>query len=251
MNYYDNWLNRQNISQALDQSLNQPLPNYNNRIAGTPAARNTPAGQSAQYATPAVQNTGGGWKQGYGNVAGAASAIPAAYVQGQEGVDNFSIDKFAGLKASGQGLMSGGAIGAIAGGVSAQLGQFGKINQNLKNLDTSVELTNTSATGAPVYQGAAYVQAQDNIKALNKGESSLKGGIDPANQLFAAVFGTKRKIREKKAALEASIKQGQQDFNKADVAFDESQARKIDYNRRRSRENRLYNLYSAPRYNYG
>lgn len=252
--YYDQYYNRQRTSQALDSVLSndptQPLRDYNSPNLGKSNVQQVPYTGSAPYtsAGATAPKTGGQWKEGYGNVAGAASAATSGFVQGQEGVDNFSIDPFAGYVGSGKGFMSGGTIGAIAGGVAAQVGQFSKINRNLKNLDTSVDLAGMSATGAPVYQGDAYAQAQGNINALQDGQDALnkKGWYDPANLVFSGIFGTKRKIKEAKDKINEGIARAQEDYNKADQNYDQAQIRQQDYNKRRNNTARLYNLYSIP-----
>ena len=70
----------------------------------------------------------------WGQVGGGVTAGLSGYAQGQAGVQDFSIDPYAGLKGSGQGFAQGGWIGAVVGGISAQVGQFSELNKRIKNI---------------------------------------------------------------------------------------------------------------------
>jgi hypothetical protein len=168
-----------------------------------------------------------------GMSAGAANSAPK---------DQFSVDKYAGFKGSGQGLASGGVIGAIVGGATAQIGQFSNVNKAIKNLDTTVEGLQYDANGRPVYGGESINAAQENISALEKGEDSLKGGIDPATKAFAWAFGTKKKLRKAQSKLRKGVEKSQNNFNQASREFQSQQNQSEDYLQRMN-NNRLYSLY--------
>jgi hypothetical protein len=170
-----------------------------------------------------------------GLAAGAANSAPQ---------DQFSIDPNAGLKGSGQGLMQGGVIGAVVGGVTAQMGQFANVNKAIKNLDTTVQGVQYDAYGRPVYGGASVNTAQQNINALQKGEKSLNKGIDPATRAFAWAFGTKRKLRRAEDKLQKGVAKAQGNYNQSSRDFQSQQNQSEDYLQRMN-NNRLYSLYNS------
>lgn len=183
-----------------------------------------------------------------GDATNALSSGVSGFAQGQAGVQDFTIDKFAGLKGSGQGLASGGVYGAIAGGIGAQVGQFSEINKNLKDLDTSADFTQQTANGDVLYNSQAYNDKSKTMGALNEGEEALgKWGVadifDPATKLFGAAFGTKKKITRAKRKLQRSIRRGQNEFNKRSREFDQQQIANDAYNDRMDMTNRFNNLY--------
>ncbi len=180
------------------------------------------------------------------NGVNAGAAGLAGYGQGQQGVNDFTIDSFAGLKGSGQGFASGGVYGAIAGGISAQVGQFSKLNKNLKNLDTNVDLTNDDGS----YNSAAYANYSNTLNSLNEGDKKLsKWGVadvfDPATKLFGAAFGSKRKLRNRRNQLMASQHNSQQDYNQQSLANRDQYLQQQDYLDRINPYQREYNVYST------
>lgn len=188
-------------------------------------------------------SNGGGFGQTAGNVMAGLSAAQA----NSEPADSFSIDPYAGFKGSAQGLSGGGVVGAIIGGVGAQVGQFSKINKNLKNLDTSVQGISYDAYGRPVFQGQEVVGAMEKQKALQEGMDSMKGTkawIDPANQAFAWAFGTKKKIKRKMKELRDATGRAQQTYNESEQKFQQQQNQMEDYYQRLNND-RMMNLYRA------
>ena len=233
--YYDQYFQRQQLNRALNDNLNGAQPNYNNpRITGTTAARNTPAAQTSQHAG-----------QGFG--------IEATDQKPNGGID-----------ASGIG-------GAVTGGL-ATIGMGVGIANEGKNIDTSVAGAQTSATGAPVYnlggdvqrlgdlnpKGASFGQVLSAAGSGASAGSALAPGIGTAigaigGALTSLIGGRikKRRMQEAKDKLAKNVARGQADYNEADQQFDQAQIRKQEFNKRRNLTNRLYNLYGAPKYNYG
>lgn len=174
---------------------------------------------------------------GAGLSAGAANSQP---------VGDFTVDQYAGFRGSGQGLMSGGVIGAIVGGVGAQVGQFRNINKNLEKVDTSIEGVTFDAYGRPVYSGGNVNAAFGTMGELNKGLDKLnKTHIDPATNLFSSGFGTRRKIKRKRAQLAQGITQAQQSFNEADLNYRNQMLAEQSYRDRLNNDGRMYSLYRA------
>jgi hypothetical protein len=166
------------------------------------------------------------------------------YEQGRAGTTDFSIDPNAGFKGSGAGLMKGGVVGAIAGGIAAQIGTFSEANKNLRNLDTSIQGVQYDAYGRPMYHGSEFLTAQNNIDALNKGERSIKRTIDPATRVFSGLFGTRKKIRRKRRELNRNLRAGQQSYNQQAEQYNASQTARNAYYDSFNRDERLYNLYN-------
>ena len=210
----------------------QTLPDQTPLIAG----QNIPTGEKQPFD---MNNAAGQAMNAFG-------AGMGGYAQGVQGTDRFSVDPFAGYVGSAQGMASGGVVGAIAGGIGAQVGTFSEVNKNLKGLQTGVNLTQTSATGQPLYAGGAYTEAAQNIEDLNAGEKAITGSLDPATRVFSGLFGTRKRIRKKRGQLEGNLQKAQQEFNRADVNYDQQLASREAYRKRRDMSNRLYNLYSTP-----
>lgn len=175
---------------------------------------------------------------GVGAIGGAvASAIPST----QDG--RFSVDKNAGFKGSFQGLGQGGVVGAIAGGVMAQLGESGRVRRELDNLSTGVEGFQRDAYGNPVYSGGNISQAMSTIKELKKGEESMEfgKGLDPATAVFN--IGNRRRARRKRQQLQRNLQTAQQNYNTAE-ASNRAQANQLeDYYQRMNSYSRMNNLY--------
>jgi hypothetical protein len=180
----------------------------------------------------------------WGNAMGVIGSGISGYSQGAGGTQDFSIDPYAGLKGSGQGLSQGGWVGAIVGGISAQVGQFSDINKKLKDLDYGVDLSQTTANGDVAYSGAGYLQSQNTSEALREGEKSLnKGGIDPATKIFGGLFGTKRKLSAARRKMNRAISRAQSQYNEMSQTFDQNEAALQGYYDRLNMNDRLYNLY--------
>lgn len=202
-----------------------------------------PNAPSANGSVNSPDQSNSNWFQNQ-DVAGGVTAGLGAAVANGEPVGDFNIDQYAGFKGSGQGLMSGGVIGAIVGGVGAQFGQFSKVNKNLKNLQTGVEGTTFDANGRPVYQGGNLSSAMANSNELDKGIKKLnKTHLDPATNLISTFTGTRRKMKRKRAELQKSIQKAQSDYNQADISS-RAQANNLeDYYQRNNSNSRMYNLY--------
>lgn len=181
----------------------------------------------------------------WGQVANLASIGASGYTQGAAGVNDFSIDPYAGLKGSAQGLSQGGVVGAIIGGVASQIGTFSEVNKKLKNLNTSVELEQRGVLGEPLYSGESYLAASDTSKALAEGERTIKKSFDPGTRIFGGLFGTRKKLRRKRRQLNREIREAQTQFNENSQNFDEQQIALDEYAKRMDATNRMYNLYKV------
>jgi hypothetical protein len=204
--------------------------------------------QQQYVGNPQYQQGGGNWfennqwatqdSSGVGQWGAAAASMMPNTADGQ-----FSVDKNAGFKGSFQGLASGGVVGAIAGGIGSQLGEAGRVKSALNALDTSVQGVQYDAYGKPVYMGGAVAQAQNNIAELNKGEKSMKGGIDPATWVFQA--GNRKRIRRKRQQLKQNVAKAQQNYNSSAVSNQGLMNNLEDYNQRMDSSNKLYNIYKS------
>lgn len=191
------------------------------------------------------QNAGQQSGQDYGQMAQGAMAGLSAGAANSEPVGDFEVDQYAGFKGSGEGLMKGGVIGAIIGGGVAQYGQFSKINKNLKKLDTSVQGVTYDAYGRPVYQGGNFVNAQQNVAALNDGVKKLnRTHLDPATNIISSFSGTRRRMKRKRGELQQGIKQAQQDYNQSELTYQNQMNARQEYYQGLN-NNRLYNLMRA------
>lgn len=155
--------------------------------------------------------------------------------------DRFSIDPNAGFKGSFSGLQSGGAVGAIAGGITAQAGGFSRVNKNLNAYNPSIEGYQVDAWGRPVYNASAFTQANQNLNELNEGSRKINRSVDPATHAFAEVFGTERKLREKSQATQMSMWSEQAAFNKINNNYQRQQLSRRNY------EDQISNIYGIPR----
>lgn len=183
---------------------------------------------------------------------GVASGLAAGAAHSQPAAD-FTIDPYSGFKGSFQGLAGGSksgpvgaVVGAITGGITAQVGQFKKINENLRNLDTSVNAVTYDAYGRPMYAGGNINTAQANLGELDKGINKLnQTHIDPFNNIYSSITGTRRRMKRKRGQLQQGIQQAQQGFNTADVNFRNQQAQMADYYSRMNSNNRMYNVFRS------
>jgi hypothetical protein len=91
--------------------------------------------------------------------------------------------------------------------------------------------------------GGAVAQAQNNIAELNKGEKSMKGGIDPATWVFQA--GNRKRIRRKRQQLKQNVAKAQQNYNSSAVSNQGLMNNLEDYNQRMDSSNKLYNIYKS------
>lgn len=174
---------------------------------------------------------------------GIAGGLSAGAANSQP-IGDFNIDQYAGFKGSGQGLAAGGPIAAALGGITAQVGQFRNVNENLRNLNTSVDSVTYDAYGRPVYQGSNLVNAQQNLNELDSGINKLnKTHLDPATNLFSSAFGTRRRMKRKRAELSQGIQSAQQQYNQAEQNFRNQSIQRSEYYDRLNDRSRLYNLY--------
>lgn len=180
-------------------------------------------------------------QEGGGNWMGAVSSIGqglSTSAGGQE--DRFSIDPNAGFTGSFQGLGSGGVIGAIAGGISSQIGTFSRVNKNLKDFRAGFDGYDVDSYGDVNYNAGAFSSANQNVKELQDGQRAINRSIDPATRVFSGIMGTKKKLRKAQRQQELSLQQQQMGFNRANV---QSQYSKLN---RRSYEDQLKNVYNIP-----
>jgi hypothetical protein len=206
--------------------------------------------QSGGNITKPVGNTANPYQQQQpardwtGALIGGLGQVGSA-LQQPNNPDDFSVDGMAGYSGSAQGFASGGAVGAIIGGVTAQFGTFNKVHQNLNKLDTGVNVSAIDPiTGRPVYQGSGAVGAKQTMGALNQGQKAINKSYDPATHVISKVFGTGRKLRRKRSELEQNLRSGQQQFNAQTEQFNAQQAATTQYNGLLNNQNRLKNLYS-------
>jgi hypothetical protein len=179
-----------------------------------------------------------------GAIIGGIGQIGSA-LQQPNNPNDFSVDGMAGYSGSAQGFTSGGAVGAIIGGITSQFGTFNKVHQNLNKLDTGVNVSAIDPiTGQPVYQGVGAVGAKQTMGALDQGQKAINKSWDPATHGIAKVFGTKRKLKRKRGELEQNLRSGQQQFNQQAEQFNQQQSAMNEYNDLLNNQNRLKNLYS-------
>lgn len=201
-------------------------------------------GDSSTYLDEDNQPTQAGMD--YGKMAQGAMSGFAAGAANSQPVGDFNVDQYAGFKGSGQGLASGGPIGAIIGGVTAQFGQFKKVNENLKNLDTSVEGVSYDAYGRPVYNSSAFTQANANIGALDKGIKKLnRTHLDPATNLISSFSGTRRRMKRRRGEIMSNIQAAQQNYNQSESDYRNQTMAQQDYYKRLNNNNRMYNVYRS------
>lgn len=141
--------------------------------------------------------------------------------------DRFSIDPNAGYKGSFSGLSQGGVLGAIAGGITAQLGTFSRVNKNLRNLNTGVDGFATDAYGAPIYNSQAVVGANQTIEELQEGKRKINRSLDPATHVIG--IGTKRKLRQREDELRRNVAASQASFSEANLAYQRQQLMRQAY----------------------
>jgi hypothetical protein len=155
--------------------------------------------------------------------------------------DRFSIDPNAGFKGSFSGLQSGGAIGAITGGITAQAGTFSRVNKNLQAYNPSIDGYQMDPYGRPVYNSGAFTQANRDLGELNEGQRKINRSVDPATHAFAEVFGTERKLRDKADLTKMSVMSEQKAFNRINNNYQRQQLARRNY------EDQISNIYGIPR----
>jgi hypothetical protein len=180
----------------------------------------------------------------YGKAMGYASEAAGSYAAGQAATDRFAVDGMAGYKGSAKGLASGGVVGAIIGGVAGQAGTFREVHKNLKGLNTAVNVTGYDAMGNPTYNGSGMVNARNDIRDLEKGEKAIKKSLDPATHVIGKIFGTGRKIRDKRRAMQRNIGLAQNSYNKAAETANANRLSMDSYYDSMNNQDRLYNLYN-------
>ncbi len=177
---------------------------------------------------------------GIGAIAGLADTLA------QKSTDpmDFSVDKWAGYSGSAKGFASGGPWGAIIGGSLAQLGTFNKVHENLNNLQTGVNATQTDALGRPMYSGTDVTHAQHNLNALRKGVKAINTSVDPATHLISTIRGTERQLQRKRKALHLGVQAAQRDFNASANTYNQNQLAMNQYRDIMNKNNRMRSLYN-------
>jgi uncharacterized protein HemX len=151
----------------------------------------------------------------------------------------------------------------ISGGAGLAGSYYGMVNQDL-GLQAPPALQR-SATGEPVYNlGSSFNQAYLSKPQGASGEEIVSGlaqgaqagaafgpvgaGVGAAVGLATSIFGGARRKhnqqREKDNAL-AKVSAGQNTYNKAANAYQETQLALNDYQRRSEMTNHLYNLFRS------
>jgi hypothetical protein len=210
-------------------------------------------GDSSTFLDENPRSGGSSMQQGnlQGGIAGVQAGLAAGAANGNP-VSDFNIDQYAGFKGSLSGGASGlaaagpigGIIGAVIGGAVSQVGQFSKVNKNLKKLNTNVDSLGYDAYGRPVYQGAGYASADANVGALNEGLSKMnKTHIDPATNVLGSAFGTRRKIKRKRNELIRNQQSSQRRFNQADLNYRTQSLQRDEYLERMNPQQRISNIY--------
>lgn len=256
MAYFNQYYNQANpnMSQqpAIDTSkLQQPN--------GLPNKMGAPSG--LDVSNPSANQGGGGGGMGntvgqIGNYANAANIGIQSFNSSQQATEDYTIDGYAGIKGAASGLSGGGWLGAVTGGIGGYLGNYSQVNKNLKKLDTSVDGMATDQEGNVRYQGREFMQADDNIAALQKGIKSSDGNMDNFNEvagtvlgpgagpLLDTIFGTNKKQWKKKYQLEYSRDMAERNFNAASQDATNRRLSKEQYLQQTNNYNKLYNLYN-------
>lgn len=182
----------------------------------------------------------------YGNgIAAGVGQIANSLSQPNTNPNDFSVDPFAGYKGSGQGLLQGGVIGAIAGGIAGQVGTWKNAIQNVKNVNTGVNVAGVDpVTGRPLYNGQNVIDANKTMGALDKGAKKAEKSYDPLNFVINGFSGLSRKARGKRAQLGRSIQVGKDDYNRKAETFNQQELAMAQYNEMVNNQSRLRNLYS-------
>jgi hypothetical protein len=200
-------------------------PYYTQQTTDLPTSETNP-GESG--------GNGGNWM---GAVSAAGQGLSAA-AGGEEG--RFSIDPNAGFTGSFQGLGSGGVAGAIIGGISSQMGTFGRVNKNLKSFNAGFDGYDVDSYGDVQYNAEAFNSANRNVSELRDGQKAINKSIDPATRVFSGLYGTKKKLRKAQRQQELSLQNQQNEFNRVNA---QSQYSKLN---RRGYEDQLKNVYNIP-----
>jgi len=201
------------------------------------------------------QNIGGVNGLNGNTITAAVGSGVSEYAQQQiRSADDFTVDQYAGLKGSGKGFMNGASagpigmiVGAVLGGVGAQMGQFKAINKNIDKVNKQqIDLVGEGADGSPMYQGGAYLSARSNMSALKKGLASTgkKNPLDLATAAFEMAYGTRSKLRRALKRQKRLVREGQSDFNDAALAADEQRQAMTSYQDQLNTQSRMFNLFN-------
>jgi len=236
-----------NSHEMGDELMNGSDLNYYSQTPSNPTAKPTISTNSN------TSNVGG--KIGKG--VNAAAVGIQGFNTGQQSTQDYTVDPYAGVKGAANGFSGSGWVGAITGGVGGYLGNYDQINKNLKKLDTSVQGYGTDQEGNVQYNGQAFVNADNNIKALQKGIDS-SANSDPnsfndfagkvlgpgAGEVLDTIFGTKKKTQRKLTQLQMNRDTAQAGFNNASQTATNRRLSKEQYLQRTNNYNKLYNLYN-------
>lgn len=260
---YDDYMKRQR-QQAYKvdpQQMNKPQFSEAD-LGGNQGQINTQPLNPSQ-ATPSAQgkfNWGNMTKSsnGVGSAAGMAAGLSAATAPTPDG-HGFSMDPHAGYTGSLNGLSSGGAIGAIAGGITGEAGSFIKAGHAIDRYNPTNDLGQTQydAYGRPGYNGAGIVAANQAAGDLHQAELSSKSwwqggkaggvaGID-STTLFGKLNGYQKKAKRKLAETQGAITASQNTYNNQTSNYIHQQNTAEEYNKRMNSQNRMNNLYTIPR----
>ncbi len=247
---YDDYMKRQrqqtygNPDQM--QQPQQPLAGTGDQSQGLPQRSKFNWGNMTQSS------------KGVGTAAGMAAGITAGLAPPPDN-HGFSIDPYAGYTGSLSGLSSGGAIGAVTGGIAGEAGGFVKAGHAIDKYNASNDLGQTQydAYGRPGYNGAGISSAQQAVGDLHKAEQSSKSwwqggkaggvlGVDTTT-LFGKLNGYQKKARTKQRQTEAAITAAQNNYNTQTNNYIHQQNSTEEYNKRMNAQNRMNNLYTIPR----
>ena len=169
--------------------------------------------------------------QGYTQAAaGISSLLP-------EESNPYAFDKFSPLKAGSQGAQLGasfGPVGAIVGaGVGAIAGGVGEALNQAKELDRTQTSFNTmeyDEYGQPVFKGGELAQGISNLGNINSAyEDSQWGDFN------------RRKMKKTRNALSAGINKAQDEFNQANIAYNQNFLARQQYEDQ-LKKNNIYNF---------
>lgn len=245
---YDEFKNRQQKQKSGQDFVNEAGGYQQPRIPTTSnpqTAQQQPIGSNVDYSST------------MGSVAGLASGVTSQLYQ-PKGDRGFEIDPYAGYTGSFQGLSSGGAIGAIAGGIGGEAGGFIKSGKAIDKYNASNELGGIQydANGKPIYNAQGVLATQDAIKELKDAEKSATSwwqggsaggvlGVDTTT-LFGELNGYKRKARRKRAKAIKALNTSQNNYNTKEAQYQQQVNTAEEYNKRLNNQDRINNLYSIP-----
>lgn len=125
---------------------------------------------------------------------------------------------------------AGAAIGAVAGGIGGAVAGVVDQYKQLDRTPTDVNALEYDAYGQPIFQGSQLAQAQQNLGQIEKINSKKNFGD----------FNV-RKTRDTRNKLAAGIRAAQQDFNEANIAYNQNLLARQRYEDE-MRKNNIYNF---------